>query len=129
MEDWLKTAEVMQLCGWTHRGSVTRVARREKWRVQKPHEFHPEYRYHRDDIQAYLRHRQRTALLNDWFTKKRSKRVRGLVRDERYDTTCPVCGQYAVYEPLTPNDDALAFIENAEERKRKTRCINGHEST
>jgi len=47
MEDWLKTAEVMQLCGWSHRGSVTRVVRREKWRVQKPHEFHPEDRYHR----------------------------------------------------------------------------------
>ena len=36
MEDWLKTAEVMQLCGWTHRGSVTRVARRENGVFRNP---------------------------------------------------------------------------------------------
>jgi len=44
MEDWLKTAEVMQLCGWTIE-EVLPGSQERKWRVQKPHAFHPGYRY------------------------------------------------------------------------------------
>jgi len=89
----------MQLCGWSHRGSVTRVVRRKNGvfrnlmsstlRSLPSAIFKPTFGIASEQ------------LLNEWFTKKRSKRARGLVRDERYDTTCPVCGQYAVYEPLT----------------------------
>lgn len=129
-DEWLTTAEIMELLGWTHRGSVARVAHREGWRVQAS-ELLPrhKFRFHRDDVQTYLLHRKRTALISKWFVDKRGRGVKGLVRDMRYDTTCPVCKKYAVYEPLTTLEDALSFADDADKvaRHRKTRCVGGHE--
>jgi ssDNA-binding Zn-finger/Zn-ribbon topoisomerase 1 len=50
--------------------------------------------------------------------------VRGLIRDKRYDTTCPVCGKYAVHVPLA--DGPLTFVGDAEGGKQDFRCIDGH---
>jgi hypothetical protein len=70
-------------------------------------------------------------LVNKWLIEKRGRGAYGLVRDARYDTTCPICGKYAVFEPLTSLGDALAIVDAAEKGAscRKTRCVEGHETS
>ena len=83
----------------------------------KPHEFHPEYRYHRDDVQAYLKYRRRTALLNEWFSKKRSRKERGPVRDESKKTFRTLAKRWGgiarIRSPLdysNPTQSSIVFV-------------------
>ena len=86
------------------------------------------YLYRRDDALYYLCFRQRTKLISHWKKEKGGRLVRGLMRDTRYDTTCPICQEYAIYEPPMAIEEAMAFVEEIMAGKRKVRCINGHES-
>lgn len=128
MEEWLTTKEVMALCRWNNRRMVQRAWKREKWRISEVRKAHGEYLYRRDDILSYLRSRQRTKLISHWKKEKGGRCVRGLIRDTRYDTSCPICQEYAVYEPPMAIEDAMAFVEEIRAGKRKVRCVNGHES-
>jgi GTP cyclohydrolase FolE2 len=128
MEEWLTTKEVMTLCRWNNRRMVQRASKREKWRISEVRKAHGEYLYRREDVLSYLRSRQRTKLISHWKKEKGGRRVRGLMRDTRYDTTCPICQEYAIYEPPMAIEEAMAFVEEIMAGMRKVRCINGHES-
>ncbi len=127
-QEWLTTAEAMTLFGWTSRSYISRVARREKWRVKKPRTPHPENRYYSEDVESFIRSRQRTDLLGSWYGEKRGRGVCTLIRDTKMDTICSLCGSFAVIEPFSLNDDPLEFAERVRNGQRKIRCINGHET-
>lgn len=114
IQGYYTTDEIRSRFSW-ERDMVSKTARARKW------EFVQVGRskiYWARDVDEYAADRQRTDLLRrtGWIKIQGSQ----LVRDDTYDTTCPVCGRYAVEKPPT---DGIEAAQSA-----PWLCENGHAS-
>lgn len=110
------TKEIEKLLKVT-RDRVSKIARSRGWKFE-------EYkvgnvmakRYSAIEVADELNARQRTELLRrtDWLKIQGSQ----LVRDDTYDTTCPICGGYAVEKPPANGIEAA--------QPAPWLCENGH---
>jgi len=108
------TDEIRARFSWS-RDMVSKTARAREWGFVQ---VGRSKLYRAADVDEYAADRQRTDLLRltGWLKIAGSQ----LVRDDTYDTSCPVCGGFAVMKP--PYDG----IEAAQ--PAPWLCENGHAS-
>jgi len=106
--------EIRDLFNWS-RDMVSKTARAREWGFVW---VGRSKLYRASDVDEYASDRQRTDLLRktDWLKIAGSQ----LVRDDTYDTTCPVCGGFAVMKPPA---DGIEAAQSA-----PWLCENGHAS-
>ncbi len=123
INEWLTLDEVKQIFDWNTRQHVWRVSHREGWKTQKQDtEVSRAYLYFRDDVLAFQKLCQRTKVVE----ALKGTYLVGYFRQDEYDTTCPTCGKFAVYEPPRPGEAPQTCKEEIEKGVRAIRCVAGH---
>jgi len=107
-------AEVMERFNWT-RQQLSATARREGWLC---HQVGRANLYSKRDVDNFALARLRTDLLRQlgWVG-------RGLVRHDDWDTICPECNGFAVFQP---GKNVQEEIQHLEAPTRPCLCENGH---
>jgi hypothetical protein len=114
IQGYYTTDEIRARFSWS-RDMVSKTARAREWRFVQ---VGRSKLYWATDVDGYATDRQRTELLQrtGWLKIQGSQ----LVRDDTYDSSCLVCGGYAVEKP--PADGIEAAQPAA------WLCENGHAS-
>ena len=81
------------------RQAVSLLAKRKEWRVIG--KSGKQFVYHADDVEQYIRARRRTKMLitEHWW---RPRFGGHLNQESQLDYVCPICGAYAVRNPMLP---------------------------